>query len=158
LAGALVRITTSPFFFSTDAAQPPDLLPSAAAGQVKTPSKIRSTHPLRGEKVPYPGHDLKFPAQTNAQEKLRDWTAVFNCIGRPDAYFEESLALLRTVKNQHAEVISKLALYLQHAKGELLRCEISQEIERRGALIRSMKKKEPTKSKKVEKTNAGTKR
>jgi hypothetical protein len=67
--------------------------------------------------MPYPGHDLKFPICTPAEERLRDWTAVFNCQGRPDAYFEESLALLRTVKNQHAEVVDKLTLYLQHTKG-----------------------------------------
>jgi hypothetical protein len=108
--------------------------------------------------MPYPGHDLKFPICTPAEEKLCDWPAVLNCIGRPDAYFEESLALLRTVKNQHAEVIDKLTLYLQHTKGELLRCEISHEIAKREALIRSMNKKEPTKSKKDEKQNAGTKR
>jgi hypothetical protein len=106
----------------------------------------------------YPGSDIKFSTQTLAEERLRDWTAVFNCIGRPDAYFEESLALLLTVKNRHAEVIDKLKLYLQHTKGELLRCEISHEITKREALIRSTEKKESTKSKKVEKTNAGTKR
>ena len=59
---------------------------------------------------------------------------VFNCHGRPDAYFEESLVLLRSIKSRHTEVINKLKLYLQHAKGELLRCEISHEIERREAL------------------------
>jgi hypothetical protein len=121
----------------------------AAAGQVKTPSKIRSAAPLRGEKMPYPGHDLKFPAQTHAQERLRDWTAVFNCMGRPDAYFEESLALLRTVKNQDAEVISKLTLYLQHAKGELLRCEISLEIAKREAFVKPEQPK-PQQSKQKE--------
>jgi len=47
--------------------------------------------------MPYPGHDLKFPMQTPAEERLCDWTAVFDCQGRPDAYFEESLALLRAM-------------------------------------------------------------
>jgi hypothetical protein len=108
--------------------------------------------------MPYPGHDLKFPICTPADERLCDWTAPFNCHGREDQYFEESLALLRTIKSQHAEVIDKLKLYLQHAKGELLRCEISHEIAKREALIRPMEKKESTKSKKVEKTNAGPKR
>src|ERR1700732_3620652 len=97
----------------------------------------------------YPGHDLKFPFQTPAEERLCDWTAVFNCQGRPDAYFEESFALLRTIKSQHAEVIDKLKLYLQHAKGELLRCEISSEIERREALIRATEEKELKKSEKA---------
>jgi hypothetical protein len=106
----------------------------------------------------YPGHDLKFPPQTPAEERLCDWTAVFNCRGRPDAYFEESLALLRGIKTRNAEVIDKLNLYLKHAKGKLLHCEISHEIAKREALIRSMEKEEPTKSKKVAKLNAGTKR
>jgi hypothetical protein len=106
----------------------------------------------------YPGSDINFPTRTHAEARLSDWAAVFNCAGEPDSYFEESLALLRTVKNRHAEAIDKLKLYLQHAKGKLLRCEISHEIERREALIRSTEKKESTKSKKVEKTNGGTKR
>jgi hypothetical protein len=99
----------------------------------------------------YLGHDLKFPSRTPAEERLCDWTAVFNCIGRPDAYFEESLALFRSIKSRHAEVIEKLNLYLQHAKGELLRCEISQEIERREGLICAAEKK-PEKAEKNART------
>jgi hypothetical protein len=102
----------------------------------------------------YPGEHLNFLTQTPAEERLCDWTAVFNCIGRPDAYFEESLTLLRTIKSRHAEVIEKLNLYLKHAKGELLRCEISQEIERREGLIRTAEKK----SEKAEKNDARTRK
>jgi hypothetical protein len=54
----------------------------------------------------YPGHDLKFPPQTPAEERLSDWTAVFNCQGRPDAYFEECLALLRTLPNGRAFLLA----------------------------------------------------
>jgi hypothetical protein len=104
--------------------------------------------------VSYPGHEINFPTRTPAEDRLYDWTAVFNCIGRPDAYFEESLTLLRTIKSRHAEVIEKLNLYLKHAKGELLRCEISQEIERREGLICAAEKK----SEKAEKINDRTKR
>jgi hypothetical protein len=80
--------------------------------------------------MPYPGHDLKFPIRTPAEERLCDWTAVFNCQGRPNAYFAESLALLRAMPNRHKEVIDKLKLYLQHAK------------EQRETLLRSVEKKE----------------
>jgi hypothetical protein len=130
--------------------------PPAAApiGHAKELSQISSTP--RGETMAYPGHDLKFSAQTPAEERLCDWTAVFNCPGREDSYFEESLGLLRSIKNRHRDVIDKLKLYLQHAKGELLRCEISAEIERREALIRTMEKKAQKKSEKAEKKNART--
>jgi hypothetical protein len=92
--------------------------------------------------MPYPGHDLKFPIRTPAEERLCDWTAVFNCQGRPNAYFAESLASLRAMPNRHKEVIDKLKLYLQHAKGDLLLCKISAEIEQRETLLRSVEKKE----------------
>jgi hypothetical protein len=102
----------------------------------------------------YPSQHLNFPPQTPADERLCDWTAMFICIGRPDEYFEESLALLRSIKARHAEVIAKLNLYLQHAKGELVRYELSAEIERRKKLIRAAEKK----SEKAEKEDAGTRK
>ena len=102
----------------------------------------------------YPGHEMSFPTRTPAEEKLYDWTAVFNCQNRPDAYFDKSLSLLCTIKSQHAEVVEKLTLYLQHAKGELLCREISQEIERRKGLICAAEKN----AEKAEKKNARTKR
>ena len=108
--------------------------------------------------MPYPGHDLRFPTQTPAEERLYDWTAPFNCDGREASYFAQGLELLRSIPNRHGEVIEKLKLYLEHAKGELLRCEISAEIERREALIRSLEEKELKKAKKIEKANDRAKR
>jgi hypothetical protein len=127
-------------------------LPRAFSAQsIQFPEQQQVKIPLTGFQ-----HDLKFPIQTLAEERLCDWTAVFNCQRRPDAYFEESIALLRSIKTRHTEVIEKLNLYQQHAKGELLRSEISSEIERREALIRATEEKELKKSEKAEKANART--
>jgi hypothetical protein len=97
--------------------------------------------------MPYPGHDLIVSTQTPAEERLYDWTAPFNCDGREDSYFAEGLELLRSIPNRHPEVIDKLKLYREHAKGELLRCEISSDIERREALLKQESKPQKSKQK-----------
>ena len=95
----------------------------------------------------YPGSDIDFPSRSLAEQRLFDFFAVYNCAGAPDSYLEESLALLRSIKSHHAEVIDKLTLYLQHVKSELLRCQISQEIERRESLLKQESKQKDRKGK-----------
>jgi hypothetical protein len=85
---------------------------------------------------------LDIPPRTEAEDRLCDPFCHLNCFIAPDSYFRESLALLRTIRDCHAEVIAKLSLYLRYAREPDLRSELQSELEIREAWL----KKESTKS------------
>jgi hypothetical protein len=92
----------------------------------------------------YPGHDLIFPKQTPAEERLMDYFWPANCAGAPPEYFTESVELLRTVKHREAEVVARLRGYLTFVQD----AEVRNEIE---TFIHTLEEKQVAKTKKTEK-------
>ena len=69
-------------------------------------------------------------------ESNRPFESVFCCLDQPVSYFADSLALLRSVRNRHVEVIERLNLLLDFVKDEALRAEINAEIDHRDGLLK----------------------